>query len=122
VLIAPVGGLQLFWQAGPRRSPGGRRVRHPDNAQLGDRAGTQGVAKEAPDAFDLPALCAGDKYIDDFTIARSPRGSRRSSASRSTLRIIRGAARAWWRHNRIVNRSAGEHRNLAGLDWGTLER
>src|SRR5436309_2758518 len=26
------------------------------------------------------------------------------------------------RHNRIANRSAEEHRNLAGLDWGTIER
>ena len=26
------------------------------------------------------------------------------------------------RHNRIANRSADEHRNLAGLDWGTIER
>src|SRR6185503_9476351 len=26
------------------------------------------------------------------------------------------------RHNRIANRSADEHRNLAGLDWATLER
>ena len=26
------------------------------------------------------------------------------------------------RHSRIANRSADEHRNLAGLDWGTIER
>jgi len=26
------------------------------------------------------------------------------------------------RHDRIANRSAEEHRNLAGLDWSTLER
>ena len=60
VLIAPVGGLQLFL-AGRRRNGRrrGGRIRHPDDAEFGNRAGSRGRREGGSRRIqDFPALCA----------------------------------------------------------------
>ena len=126
VLIAPVGGLQQFWEGGV--------------ATVAEAAGEFGVpmmqssatepqleetAKRAPDAFKIFQLYVrgDDTYVDDFYNRSQEAGfvpqfcftvdlAHYSRRERDTVK----------RHDRIANRSATEHHNLAGLDWGTIER
>ena len=126
VLIAPVGGLQQFWDGGV--------------ATVAEAAGEFGIpmmqssateppleetAKRAPDAFKIFQLYVrgDDKYVDDFYNRSQDAGfapqfcftvdlAHYSRRERDTVK----------RHDRIANRSATEHHNLAGLDWGTIER
>src|SRR5258705_460570 len=83
------------------------------------------VAKQAPDAFKIFQLYAqgDDKYIDDFYNRSQSAGFAPQFCFTVDLAYYSRRERdVVKRHNRIVNRSAEEHRNLAGLDWGTLER
>ena len=121
VLIAPVGGLQQFWDGGV--------------ATVAEAAGEFGIpmmqssateppleeaAKRAPDAFKIFQLYVrgDDKFVDDFYKRSQEAGfapqfcftvdlAHYSRRERDTVK----------RHDRIANRSAEEHRNLAGLDW-----
>jgi isopentenyl diphosphate isomerase/L-lactate dehydrogenase-like FMN-dependent dehydrogenase len=126
VLIAPVGGLQQFWEGGV--------------ATVAEAAGEFGIpmmqssateppleetAKRAPDAFKIFQLYVrgDDNYVDDFYKRSQAAGFvpqfcftvDLAHYSRRERDVVK-------RHDRIANRSVTEHRNLAGLDWGTIER
>ena len=126
VLIAPVGGLQNFWPGGAATvAAAAGEFGIPMMLSSATEPGPEGVAKEAPDAFRIFQLYArgDDKYIDDFYNRSQAAGfapqfcftvdlAHYSRRERDTVK----------RHDRIANRSVEEHRNLAGLDWSTLER
>src|SRR6476646_5508658 len=126
VLIAPVGGLQLFWEGGVATvAEAAGEFGLPMMQSSATEPPIEEVAKEAPDAFKIFQLYArgDDKYIDDFY--------NRSQSSGFAAQFCFTVDLAYYsrrerdvvkRHNRIANRSAVEHRNLAGLDWGTIER
>jgi glycolate oxidase len=126
VIIAPVGGLQLFWEGGAAtvaQAAGDFGVAMMQSSAT--EPSIEEVAKKAPDAYKIFQLYArgDDKYIDDFYNRSQAAGfapqfvftvdlAHYSRRERDTVK----------RHDRIANRSVEEHRNLAGLDWGTLER
>ena len=126
VLIAPVGGLQLFWEGGVAtvaQAAGDFGI--PVMQSSATEPPMEEVAKKAPDAYKIFQLYArgDDKYIDDYYNRSQAAGfvpqfvftvdlAHYSRRERDTVK----------RHDRIATRSVEEHRNLAGLDWGTLER
>ena len=64
-----------------------------------------------------------DKFIDDFYKRSQDAGYAPQFCFTVDLaHYSRRERDVVKRHNRIANRSADEHRNLAGLDWGTIER
>src|SRR3954470_21390170 len=126
VLIAPVGGLQLFWEGGAATvAAAAGEFGIPMMLSSATEPGPEGVAKEAPDAFKIFQLYArgDDKYIDDFYNRSQAAGFAPQFCFTVDLaHYSRRERDVVKRHNRIANRSVEEHRNLAGLDWGTLER
>lgn len=126
VLIAPVGGLQNFWEGGV--------------ATVAEAAGEFGIpmmqssateppleetAKRAPDAFKIFQLYVrgDDTYVDDFYKRSQAAGFAPQFCFTVDLaHYSRRERDVVKRHDRIANRSATEHHNLAGLDWGTIER
>ncbi len=126
VLIAPVGGLQLFWQGGAATvAAAAGEFGIPMMLSSATEPGPEGVAKEAPDAFKIFQLYArgDDKYIDGFYKRSQDSGFAPQFCFTVDLAYYSRRERdVVKRHNRIANRSAEEHRNLAGLDWGTIER
>ncbi|MEA2873936.1 MAG: hypothetical protein QOH67_3912 [Hyphomicrobiales bacterium] len=126
VMIAPVGGLQLFWQGGAATvAAAAGEFGIPMMLSSATEPGPEGVAKEAPDAFKIFQLYArgDDKYIDDFYNRSQSSGFAPQFCFTVDLAYYSRRERdVVKRHNRIANRSVEEHRNLAGLDWGTIER
>ena len=126
VMIAPVGGLQLFWQGGAATvAAAAGEFGIPMMLSSATEPGPEGVAKEAPDAFKIFQLYArgDDKYIDSFYNRSQESGFAPQFCFTVDLAYYSRRERdVVKRHNRIANRSAEEHRNLAGLDWGTIER
>ena len=126
VMIAPVGGLQLFWQGGAGTvAAAAGEFGIPMMLSSATEPGPEGVAKEAPDAFKIFQLYArgDDKYIDDFYKRSQDSGFAPQFCFTVDLAYYSRRERdVVKRHSRIANRSAEEHRNLAGLDWATLER
>jgi isopentenyl diphosphate isomerase/L-lactate dehydrogenase-like FMN-dependent dehydrogenase len=126
VMIAPVGGLQNFWQGGAATvAEAAGEFGIPMMLSSATEPGPEGVAKEAPGAFKIFQLYArgDDKYVDGFYKRSQDAGfapqfcftvdlAHYSRRERDTVK----------RHDRIANRSVEEHRNLAGLDWGTIDR
>ena len=99
VLIAPVGGLQHVLGRRRRDRRGSRRrVRHPDDAELGDRAAAGGdrEARAGRRSRSSSSTCAATTSSSTTsTSARRTRASCRSSASRSISRTTRGASATW---------------------------
>jgi len=126
VLIAPVGGLQQFWEGGVATvAQAAGEFGIPMMLSSATEPGPEGVAKEAPDAFKIFQLYArgDDKYIDDFYNRSQAAGFAPQFCFTVDLaHYSRRERDVVKRHDRIANRSAEEHRNLAGLDWGTIER
>src|SRR4051794_15062248 len=126
VMIAPVGGLQLFWQGGAATvAAAAGEFGIPMMLSSATEPGPEGVAKEAPDAFKIFQLYArgDDKYIDDFYKRSQDNGFAPQFCFTVDLAYYSRRERdVVKRHNRIANRSPAEHRNLAGLDWGAIER
>ena len=99
VLIAPVGGLQLFWEGGvatvaEAAGEFGIPMMQTSATEPAARGGREAGARRVQ---DLPALCraATTSSSTISTSARRTRASRRSSASRSTSRTTRGASATW---------------------------
>src|SRR2546423_10206812 len=126
VLIAPVGGLQLFWDGGVATvAEAAGEFGIPMMQSSATEPPIEEVAKTAPDAFKIFQLYArgDDKYIDDFYNRSQAAGFAPQFCFTVDLaHYSRRERDVVKRHNRIANRSVEEHRNLAGLDWGTLER
>jgi isopentenyl diphosphate isomerase/L-lactate dehydrogenase-like FMN-dependent dehydrogenase len=126
VIIAPVGGLQNFWQGGV--------------ATVAEAAGEFGVpmmqssatepvleetAKRAPKADKIYQLYVrgDDKMIDDFYKRSQDNGFAPQFCFTVDLAYYSRRERdVVKRFNRIANRSEFEHITQAGLDWGVLER
>lgn len=126
VLIAPVGGLQLFWEGGVATvAEAAGEFGIPMMQSSATEPPIEEVAKKAPDAFKIFQLYArgDDKYIDDFYKRSQDAGFAPQFCFTVDLaHYSRRERDVVKRHNRIANRSAEEHRNLAGLDWGTIDR
>ena len=77
---------------------GGRRVRHPDDAELrrpSRRSRRSRSARPTRSRSSSSMRAATTNTSTTSTTARRTRASRRSSASRSTSRTIRGASATW---------------------------
>src|ERR1043165_5925603 len=126
VLIAPVGGLQLFWEGGVATvAEAAGEFGIPMMQSSATEPPIEEVAKRAPEAFKIFQLYArgDDKYIDEFYKRSQEAGFAPQFCFTVDLaHYSRRERDVVKRHNRIANRSPEEHRNLAGLDWGTLER
>ena len=126
VLIAPVGGLQLFWEGGVATvAEAAGEFGIPVMQSSATEPPIEEVAKKAPDAFKIFQLYArgDDKYVDDFYNRSQAAGFAPQFCFTVDLAYYSRRERdVVKRHNRIANRSVEEHRNLAGLDWGTIER
>lgn len=126
VLIAPVGGLQQFWEGGV--------------ATVAEAAGEFGIAmmqssatepaleetaKRAPDAFKIFQLYVrGDDKFVDAIYERSQKAGfvpqfcftvDLAHYSRRERDVVK-------RYSRVAGRSQTEHDTQASLDWGVIER
>ena len=127
VLIAPVGGLQHVLGGRRRdRRGGGRRVRHPDDAELGDRAADRGGREaRARRVQDLPALCARRRQVRRrFLQALAGCGLRAAVLLHGRSRALFAARARRGEAPSTASPTAAWRSidNLAGLDWGTIER
>src|SRR5438045_9025109 len=126
VLIAPVGGLQLFWEGGVATvAEAAGEFGIPMMQSSATEPPIEEVAKKAPDAFKIFQLYArgDDTFIDDFYNRSQAAGFAPQFCFTVDLAYYSRRERdVVQRQHLSCTRSAEEHRNLAGLDWGTLER
>ena len=114
VLIAPVGGLQQFWEGGVATvAEAAGEFGIPMMQSSATEPPLEEVAKQAPDAFKIFQLYVrgDDKYVDDFYKRSQDAGFAPQFCFTVDLaHYSRRERDVVKRHNRIANRSADEHR------------
>src|SRR3954465_3243948 len=124
--MAPVGGLQLFWQ-GARATVAARAGEFgiPMMLSSATEPGPEGVAKEAPDAFKIfhPYARGDDKYIDDLHNRSLAAGFAPQFCFTVDLaHYSRRERDVVKRHSRWSGRNQQEHEIQSSLDWALIER
>ena len=98
VLIAPVGGLQLFWEGGVATvaEAAGEFGIPMMQSRRPSRRSRKSRRRRPTRSRSSSSMCAATTSTSTIsTTARRMRASRRSSASRSISRTIRGASATW---------------------------
>ncbi len=126
VLIAPVGGLQLFWQGGVATvAEAAGEFGIPIMQSSATEPALEETAKRAPDAFKIFQLYVrgDDKFVDDIYKRAMDAGfSPQFCFTVDLAHYSRRERDVVKRYNRWSGRSQEEHDIQSSLDWALIER